>query len=312
VNVFALGIFKQEDIFLAQASGVGNPVIYVGSKTGKDGIHGASMASAEFTEESKQKRPNVQVGDPFLEKLLLEACLEAMKTGAVVGIQDMGAAGLTCSTCEMGSRAGTGIEIDLKYVPQRETEMTPYEIMLSESQERMLLVAEKGREEEVFAVFRKWGLDAVTIGEVTDSGNLCVRDHGEVVAEISNRALADEAPIYDRPHNTEPYRRAPMEGPDFRSGDVAADLVTLLTSADLCSKRWIWEQYDYMVRTNTTQGPGADAAVVRIKETGASVAMSLDGNERYCYLDPREGVKLMVDECCRNLSTVGAEPVAAT
>ncbi|MEN6537481.1 MAG: phosphoribosylformylglycinamidine synthase subunit PurL, partial [Bryobacteraceae bacterium] len=194
VNVFALGVFRKDDIFYGRATGIGNPVIYVGSKTGRDGIHGASMASAEFTEESKQKRPNVQVGDPFLEKLLLEACLEAMKTGAIVGIQDMGAAGLTCSTCEMGSRSGTGIEIDLKYVPQREVGMTPYEIMLSESQERMLLVADKGREQEVFKVFKKWGLDAVTIGVVTADGLLRVRDHGEVVAEISNRALADEAP----------------------------------------------------------------------------------------------------------------------
>lgn len=311
VNVFALGIFKHDEIFLGQASGVGNPVIYVGSKTGKDGIHGASMASAEFTEESKQKRPNVQVGDPFLEKLLLEACLEAMRTGAIVGIQDMGAAGLTCSTCEMGSRAGTGVEIDLKHVPQRETGMTPYEIMLSESQERMLLVTEKGREEEVFKVFRKWGLDAVTIGQVTGDGILRVRDHGEVVAEIPTRALADEAPIYNRPYTT-PYRCAPLDGPEFQSANLEGDLIALMNSGDLCSKRWIWEQYDYMVRTNTTRGPGADAAVVRIKETGTSVAMALDGNERYCYLDPREGAKLMVAECCRNLSTVGAKPVAAT
>src|ERR1700761_8522497 len=187
VNVFALGVCRENEIFYARASGIGNPVIYVGAKTGRDGIHGASMASAEFKEESKQKRPNVQVGDPFLEKLLLEACLEAMKTGAIVAIQDMGAAGLTCSTCEMGSRAGTGIEIDLALVPQRETGMTPYEIMLSESQERMLLVADKGREDEVFSVFRKWGLDAVTIGRVTDDGKLRVKNHGVVVAEIPNR-----------------------------------------------------------------------------------------------------------------------------
>src|SRR6201994_2918806 len=215
VNVFALGVCKAEDIFYAKAAGIGNPVIYVGARTGRDGIHGASMASAEFTEESKQKRPNVQVGDPFMEKLLLEACLEAMQTGAIVGIQDRGAAGLTCSTCEMGSRAGTGVEIDLQFVPQRETGMTPYEIMLSESQERMLLVAEKGREEEVFAVFRKWGLDAVTIGTVTDSGKLIVRNHGEIVAEIPNRELADEAPLYDRPHGVAPYRPAPMESPEL-------------------------------------------------------------------------------------------------
>jgi phosphoribosylformylglycinamidine synthase subunit PurL len=312
VNVFALGIFKKDEVFFGKATGVGNPVIYVGAKTGRDGIHGASMASAEFTEESKQKRPNVQVGDPFLEKLLLEACLEAMKTGAIVGIQDMGAAGLTCSTCEMGSRAETGIEIDLQYVPQRETGMTPYEIMLSESQERMLLVAEKGREEEVFQVFRKWGLDAVTVGRVTPDGILRVKDHGQIVAEISNRALADEAPVYDRPH-TKPYRTAPLQPPgDLPVGDVKADLIALLESGDICSKRWIWEQYDYTVRTNTIEGPGSDAAIARIKETGTSVAMSLDGNARYCVLDPREGTKLIVAECCRNLSTAGALPVAAT
>ena len=199
VNAFALGIFKKDQIFYGKATGVGNPVIYVGSKTGRDGIHGATMASAEFDEESESKRPNVQVGDPFLEKLLLEACLEAMKTGAIVGIQDMGAAGLTCSTCEMGGRAGTGIEIDLKYVPQRESGMSPYEIMLSESQERMLLVAEKGREEEVFQVFRKWEIDAVTVGRVTADGLLRVKDHGVVVAEIPNAALTDDAPVYQRP-----------------------------------------------------------------------------------------------------------------
>jgi phosphoribosylformylglycinamidine synthase II len=312
VNAFALGVFKKDEVFYGKAKGVGNPVIYVGAKTGRDGIHGASMASAEFTEESKQKRPNVQVGDPFLEKLLLEACLEAMKTGAIVGIQDMGAAGLTCSTCEMGSRAETGVEIDLQYVPQRETGMTPYEIMLSESQERMLLVAEKGREEEVFRVFRKWGLDAVTVGRVTPDGILRVKDHGQVVAEIPNRALADEAPVYNRPY-TKPYRAAPLQPPgELPAGDVKADLIALLDSGDICSKRWIWEQYDYMVRTNTLEGPGADAAIMRIKETGTSIAMSLDGNARYCVLDPREGTKLIVAECCRNLSTAGAVPVAAT
>ncbi len=311
VNVFALGVFKHDEIFYGRATGVGNPVIYVGAKTGRDGVHGATMASAEFTEESKQKRPNVQVGDPFLEKLLLEACIEAMKTGAIVGIQDMGAAGLTCSTCEMGSRAGTGVDFDLAHVPQREAGMSPYDIMLSESQERMLLVAEKGREHEVFSVFRKWGLDAVTIGEVTGDGMLRVRDHGTVVAEIPNRALADEAPVYDRPH-TKPLRTAPLESPEFASKDLEADLQKILASGDVCSKRWIWEQYDFMVRTNTIAGPGGDAAIVRIKETGTSVAMSLDGNGRFSALDPRLGAKLLVAECCRNLSTVGAEPVAAT
>jgi phosphoribosylformylglycinamidine synthase len=314
VNVFALGIFRHDEVFYGRATGIGNPVIYVGSKTGRDGIKGASMASAEFDEKSHEKRPNVQVGDPFMEKLLLEACLEAMKTGAVVGIQDMGAAGLTCSTCEMGSRAGTGIEIDLALVPQRETGMTPYEIMLSESQERMLLVAEKGREKEVFDVFRKWGLDAAQIGQVTGDGILRVKNHGEVVAEIPNRELADEAPLYDRPHGVAPYRAgAPLDGPAIpASADLNADLLKLVSSGDLCSKRWIWEQYDHQVRTNTIEGPGGDAAIIRIKETGTSIAMSLDGNGRYCLLDPREGTKLLVAECCRNLSTVGAQPVAAT
>ena len=314
VNVFALGVCKEDEIFYARASGIGNPVIYVGAKTGRDGIHGASMASAEFTEESKQKRPNVQVGDPFLEKLLLEACLEAMKTGAIVAIQDMGAAGLTSSSCEMGSRGGVGIDIDLDLVPQRETGMTAYEMLLSESQERMLLVAEKGREDEVFQVFRKWGLDAVTIGVVTPDGKLRVRHLGNVVAEIPNPALADEAPKYDRPHNVKPHRRAPVAAPAWLgpSNDLSGDLLRLIASPDLCSKRWIWEQYDYTVRTNTLVGPGSDAAVVRIKGTDLSIAMSLDGNGRYCYLDPREGAKLAVAECCRNLAVTGAVPVAAT
>jgi phosphoribosylformylglycinamidine synthase subunit PurL len=311
VNVFALGVARHDEIFYGKASGVGNPVIYVGAKTGRDGIHGASMASAEFTEASKQKRPNVQVGDPFLEKLLLEACLEAMQTGAIVGIQDMGAAGLTSSTCEMGSRAGTGVEIDLQYVPQRETGMTAYEMMLSESQERMLLVAQKGREQEVFAVFKKWGLDAVEIGIVTSDGMLRVKHQGQVFAEIPNRALADEAPRYHRPY-TKPLRTAPPHGPRVASKNLAADLKALLSSGDLCSKRWIWEQYDHQVRTNTLAGPGWDAAVLRIKGTNTSVAMSLDGNGRYCALDPREGAKLIVAECCRNLSTMGALPIATT
>jgi phosphoribosylformylglycinamidine synthase len=311
VNVFALGVCRKEDVFYAKASGAGNPVIYVGARTGRDGIHGASMASAEFTEESKQKRPNVQMGDPFMEKLLLEACIEAMQTGAIVGIQDMGAAGLTCSTCEMGSRGGVGIEIELDRVPQRATGMTAYEIMLSESQERMLLVAAKGREEEVYRVFRKWGLEAAEIGVVTDDGKLRVKQHGQTVAEIPNRELADEAPLYNRPY-TRPVRAA-AQAPEMPPADVQAALPALLQAADICSKHWIWEQYDYQVRTNTVAGPErTDAAIIRIKETGTSVAMSLDGNGRYSYLDPREGAKLAVAECCRNLATVGAVPVAAT
>jgi phosphoribosylformylglycinamidine synthase II len=312
VNVFALGVCRHNEIFRGVASGVGNPVIYVGAKTGRDGIHGASMASAEFTEESSQKRPNVQVGDPFLEKLLLEACLEAMQTGAIVGIQDMGAAGLTSSSCEMASRAGTGIEFDIKHVPQREEGMTPYEIMLSESQERMLLVAERGREEEVYRVFRKWGLDAVEIGHVTGDGMLRVLNHGVVAAEIPAHSIATEAPVYDRPHNVPPYRPVPVEAPVIPHADANASLRQLLASPDLCSKKWIWRQYDYTVRTNTVSGPGADAAVVRVKENGSALAISLDGNGRYCTLDPREGAKLIVAEACRNISCAGAEPAGAT
>ena len=314
VNVFALGIFRHDEIFFGRAEGVGNPVIYVGAKTGRDGIKGASMASEEFSADSEAKRPNVQVGDPFLEKLLLEACLEAMQTGAILGIQDMGAAGLTCSTCEMGGRSGAGVEIDLKLVPQREQGMTPYEIMLSESQERMLLVAERGREQEVYDVFHKWGLDAVEIGTVTEGGLLQVKDHGETVALLENSFLTDDAPLYRRPF-TQPHRSAPLDGPPAPRLDgpgVVEALTTLFASADLCSKRWIWEQYDYQVRTNTLSGPGSDAAVVRVKDAGVSLAMALDGNGRYCSLDAREGAKLAVAEACRNISVVGAEPLGAT
>jgi phosphoribosylformylglycinamidine synthase len=316
VNAFALGIFRADGIFLGKASGVGNPVIYAGARTGRDGIHGATMASAEFSaddETARQKRPNVQVGDPFMEKLLLEACLEAMKTGAVVGIQDMGAAGLTCSTCEMGGRAGTGVEIEIDLVPQRETGMTPYEIMLSESQERMLLVAGHGREEEVLGVFHKWGLQAVVIGSVTADPHMRVKHHGLVVADIPNAALTDEAPMYRRPQKPA-VRKVPMDPPvaipDDR--DWTADLKTLLASPTIASKRWVWEQYDYSVCTNTVAGPGGDASVLRLKETGGGLAMSLDGNGRYCFLDARAGAKLAVAEACRNVSATGAEPVAAT
>ena len=317
VNVFALGVAPAERLFFARAGGPGNTVIYVGAKTGRDGIHGASLlASAEFTEESQQKRPNVQVGDPFLEKLLLEACLEVMQTGAVVGIQDMGAAGLTCSTCEMGARAGTGIEIELDRVPQRETGMSPYEIMLSESQERMLLVARRGREQEILDVFHKWGLDAVAIGVVTDDGRLRVRQHGRAVADIPNDALARDAPAYLRPRKPAP-RSAPLEPPlafrhEFGARDLTADCKKLLGSPTLAGKRWIWEQYDSMVRTNTVGGPGGDAAVLRLKETGRGLAVSLDGNGRYAWLEPRLGASLAVAEACRNVSCTGARPVAAT
>ena len=314
VNAFALGVFRKDSIFLGSASGIGNPVIYVGAKTGRDGIQGASMASAEFDEHSEAKRPNVQVGDPFLEKLLLEACLEAMQTDAILGIQDMGAAGLTCSTAEMGDRGSVGIEIELDAVPQREDGMTPYEIMLSESQERMLLVAQRGREDEVYRVFEKWGLDAAEIGEVVADRVLRVKHHGKVVAELSNELLGHDAPLYDRPRTT-PRRTAPLDAPQSpepSEEELLPALRNLLRSPELCSKRWIWEQYDYQVRTNTTAGPGSDAAVIRIKEAGVSLAMSLDGNSRYCALDPRAGTELLVAESCRNLATVGAEPIAAT
>jgi phosphoribosylformylglycinamidine synthase II len=315
VNAFALGLFKKDQIFYGKATGVGNPVIYVGAKTGRDGIHGATMASAEFDEESESKRPNVQVGDPFLEKLLLEACLEAMKTGAIVGIQDMGAAGLTCSTCEMGGRADTGIEIDLQFVPQRETGMTPYEIMLSESQERMLLVAEQGREEEVLRIFRKWEIDAVTIGKVTADGLLRVKDRGVVVAEIPNRALTEEAPVYYRPMQ-EPQgsvRLTPLPSVSH-AGELDFDslLLRFLASPNLASKEWVYRQYDHMVRTNTVQLPGADAAVIRVKGTNKAIAISLDGNGRYCRQDPHRGAQIAVAEACRNLVCSGAQPLAVT
>ncbi len=312
VNAFALGVARQDQLFFGRASGIGNPVIYVGAKTGRDGIHGATMASEEFSEASEAKRPNVQVGDPFLEKLLLEACLEAMQTGAIVGIQDMGAAGLTSSSCEMGGRAGTGIEMDLDRVPQRESGMTAYEMMLSESQERMLLVAEKGREDEVFAVFRKWGLDAVTVGVVTSDGLLRIKHHGEVVAEIPNTALTDEAPRYHRPQR-EPARTLAMNPPpgwDSISPEKA--FLRMAASPNLASKHWVYEQYDTMVRSNTLEGPGADAGVVRIKGTKRALAMALDGNGRYCRLSPKEGARLAIAEAARNVACTGALPVAAT
>ena len=316
VNAFALGLVRRDQIFYARAAGEGNPVIYVGAKTGRDGIHGATMASEEFSEGSEAKRPNVQVGDPFLEKLLLEACLEAMQTGAIVGIQDMGAAGLTCSTCEMGARGGTGIEIELDHVPQRETGMTPYEIMLSESQERMLLVAQKGREDEVFRVFEKWGLDAVEVGRVTSDAKMRVLQHGQVVAEIPNAALTDDAPVYKRPlARWEPpvEREMPEHIRLGESGDFTARLKQLLASPNICSKRWAWQQYDHMVQTNTVEAPGAgDAGVIRIKGSKRGLAMSLDGNGRWCYLDPRLGAMHAVAEAARKVACAGATPIGAT
>ena len=323
VNAFALGLVRKDEIFYARAAGEGNPVIFVGAKTGRDGIHGATMASEEFSEASEAKRPNVQVGDPFLEKLLLEACLEAMQTGAgaIVGIQDMGAAGLTCSTCEMGGRGGVGIEIELDRVPQRETGMSAYEIMLSESQERMLLVAQKGREQEVFRIFEKWGLDAVEVGKVTADDKLRVLHHGEIVAEIPNRALTDDAPVYKRPlARWEPA--VPREMPEHIQlggvGDFTQTLKRLLASPNICGKRWVWQQYDHMVQTNTVETPGAgDAGVIRIKNPNPAspqrgLAMALDGNSRWCYLDPRLGAMHAVVEAARKVACSGATPVGAT
>jgi len=327
VNAFALGIFEKDKIFYGRAHGVGNPVIYVGAKTGRDGIHGATMASAGFGEDAGAKRPNVQIGDPFMEKLLLEACLEAMQKGLIVGIQDMGAAGLTCSSCEMGGRAGTGIELDLDHVPQREAAMNAYEIMLSESQERMLLVAEKSKEQAVFDVFHKWGLDVVTVGRVTNDGLLRVRQHGEVMAEIPNSALTDEAPVYQRP--LMPPKSRPsgklddysfLDGCEqtvidtFLSGssDYNHLLKLAVSSPNLASRQWVWEQYDHMVQSNTMVGPGSDAAVIRIKGTKKALAMTLDGPAYRVARNPREGAKLAVAESCRNIVCSGGRPLAAT
>jgi len=322
VNAFALGMVKIDEIFYGKATGVGNPVIYVGAKTGRDGIHGATMASEEFHEGTEAKRPNVQVGDPFMEKLLLEACLEAMQTGAIVGIQDMGAAGLTCSTCEMGARGGVGLDVELDYVPQREAGMSAYEIMLSESQERMLLVAEKGREHEVLEVFAKWGLDATIVGVVKEEPRLRIRHKGVVVADIPNESLTDDAPLYHRPVGewTAPVpTEAPAEALAALSEprDYTADLKALLKSANVASKRWVHEQYDSMVQTNTVAGPGAEAGVMRIKGTGTAghergLAMALDGNGRWCYLDPKLGAMHAVAEASRKVAMTGALPVAAT
>jgi phosphoribosylformylglycinamidine synthase subunit PurL len=313
VNAFCLGIAKKEEIFLGRAEGVGNPVFYVGAKTGRDGIHGATMASAEFGEGSEEKRPTVQVGDPFMEKILLEACLEAMKTGAIIGIQDMGAAGLSCSTSEMGARAGNGIDIDVAKVPQRETGMTAYEVMLSESQERMLLVAEKGREQEVIDVFEKWDLHAEAIGTVTAEKRLRIFKDGVLEADVPNDALTDEAPLYDRPWKDQ---RNPALDEDLSKLPIPSDLGqalrAVLGSPTIANKRWIYRQYDSTVRSNTMSGPGGDAAVVRIKGTKRALAMAVDGCGRYGWLDPKEGAKLTVAEACRNVAASGAVPIGAT
>ncbi len=315
VNVFCLGLAHQDKIFRGTAAGVGNPVIYFGSKTGRDGIHGATMASDSFDDQSEQKRPTIQVGDPFTEKLLLEACLELMERDLLVGIQDMGAAGLTSSSCEMASRAGNGIELDLTVVPRRESGMTPYEIMLSESQERMLMVAKAGKEDECIEICRKWDLDVAVVGRVTADGILRVMDQGKVVAEISAKALADDGPRYERPYQPPAYQDMLTNLnydaiPDVKDADMA--LLALLESPTIASKRWVYEQYDHMVRTNTMVRPGSDAAVVRIKGTKKAVAMTVDCNSRYCLLNPYEGARLAVAEAARNLVCSGAVPIGLT
>ncbi len=315
VNVFCLGIARADEIVKGTASGAGNAVYYVGAKTGRDGIHGATMASAEFDERSSEKRPAVQVGDPFMEKLLLEACLEVMKTDALVGIQDMGAAGLTCSTCEMGSRGGAGVEIDVALVPRREEGMTPYEVMLSESQERMLLVVKRGRESEVAQIFEKWDLHAVRIGEVTTGNRMRVRNGATVVADIPNAALTDEAPLYRRPV-AEPGYLAETRHLDLSHLPAPAPapvvLARLLASPGIASKRWVYRQYDHMVRTNTLVLPGNGAGVVRIKGTSKALAIATDCNARFVYLDPYLGAQLAVAEAARNVACSGATPIGAT
>ncbi|MBI3355643.1 MAG: phosphoribosylformylglycinamidine synthase subunit PurL [Nitrospirae bacterium] len=315
VNVFCLGIAHKDKIFRGTAAGVGNPVIYFGSKTGRDGIHGATMASDSFDDQSEQKRPTVQVGDPFTEKLLLEACLELMESDLLVGIQDMGAAGLTSSSCEMASRAGNGIELDLTDVPRREANMTPYELMLSESQERMLMVAKAGKEKECIKICQKWDLDVAVVGKVTGDGILRVKDQGKVVAEIPAKSLADDGPRYERPYQPPAYQDMLTNLnydaiPDVK--DANAALLSLLESPTIASKRWVYEQYDHMVRTNTMVRPGSDAAVVRIKGTNKGVAMTVDCNSRYCLLHPYEGARITVAEAARNLVCSGAEPIGLT
>ena len=318
VNVFCLGVVKADSLIRGRAEGVANPVYYVGAKTGRDGIHGATMASAEFDEASAEKRPNVQVGDPFMEKLLLEACLEIMRTDALVGIQDMGAAGLTCATCEMGARGGTGIEIDVAKVPQRETGMTPYEVMLSESQERMLFIVRCGREAEVESIFKKWDLHAVRIGQVTDDGLLRVRNGNTLVAEMPNKALVDEAPLYNRSvrEPTDLRVRQTLDLTSLALGTLwlppTEIFKRLLASPQVASKRWVYRQYDHMVRTNTLRLAGMSAGVVRVKGTNRALAFSVDGNGRYCFLDPRQGAMLAVAEAARNVACTGAQPIGAT
>ncbi|MDQ0301830.1 phosphoribosylformylglycinamidine synthase subunit PurL [Ancylobacter polymorphus] len=312
VNAMAVGLADADKIFYAKATGVGLPVVYLGSKTGRDGIHGATMASAEFGEGAEEKRPTVQVGDPFAEKLLLEACLEIMEAGCVVAIQDMGAAGLTCSAVEMGAKGDLGIELDLDKLPCRETGMSAYEMMLSESQERMLMVIAPGKEDEAEAIFRKWGLDFAIVGYTTDTLRFVVKHKGEIKADLPIKELGDEAPLYDRPWVETPKQQRIDPASLDITATVPGALERLIGSPDFASKRWIWEQYDYLILNNTAQRPGGDAAVVRVENGPKALAMSCDVTPRYCEADPFEGGKQAVAEAWRNITAVGAKPLALT
>jgi phosphoribosylformylglycinamidine synthase len=312
VNAMAVGLARSDSIFYAAASGVGMPIVYLGSKTGRDGIHGASMASAEFGEDSEEKRPTVQVGDPFAEKLLLEACLEIMRKGCVIAIQDMGAAGLTCSAVEMGAKGDLGVTLDLEKVPTRETGMSGYEMMLSESQERMLMVLRPEKEKEAEDIFRKWGLDFAIVGETTPTRRFLIRHHGDTLADLPIKELGDEAPVYNRPFVETPKQPA-IDAKDVKHPLSVADaLLKLIGTPDLCSKRWVWEQYDHIIGGNTVQRPGGDCGVVRIEDGPKGLAMTADVTPRYCEADPFEGGKQAVAEAYRNLSAVGALPLAVT
>jgi phosphoribosylformylglycinamidine synthase len=312
VNAMAVGLARTDSIFYAAATGVGKPIVYLGSKTGRDGIHGATMASAEFGEGAEEKRPTVQVGDPFAEKLLMEACLEIMAKDCVVAIQDMGAAGLTCSAVEMGAKGDLGVELNLDAVPCRETGMSAYEMMLSESQERMLMVLKPEKEAEAKAIFAKWGLDFAVVGHTTSTKRFVIRHQGEVMADLPIKELGDEAPLYDRPHVPTPPRPVILGEHVAEPADYAQALLALVGSPDQCSKRWVFEQYDYLIQGNTVQRPGGDAGVIRIEEGPKGLAMTTDVNPRYCEADPVEGGKQAVAEAYRNLSAVGATPLAVT
>src|SRR6201986_4735223 len=310
VNAMCVGLARTDKIFLSAAKGAGNPVVYIGSKTGRDGIHGATMASAEFDDASEEKRPTVQVGDPFTEKLLLEACLELMATDAIIAIQDMGAAGLTSSSAEMGDKGGSGIELNLDHVPQREENMTAYEMLLSESQERMLALLKPGREAEAEKIFRKWELDFAVIGRTTDTHRFIAKHKGQIVADIPVTSLSDAAPVYERPF----VKRAPVvsEPAYDKKRPIAQSLAKLLATPDMASRRWVWEQYDHSVMNDTVEPPGSDAAVVRVHGTKKALAITTDVTPRYCQADPFEGGKQAVAEAWRNLTASGSRPLAVT